>query len=77
MGLRRSRGLTRNSASRLNTVKSRFDLLSERQTTRLSHHSNIELEQAILQYIAIHNAKSPLYPCSYSKHKDYIVDNSV
>jgi transposase len=48
---------TPTSASWLNMVERWFALLSEKQIKRGTHRSTIQLEQAIREYLAIHNDK--------------------
>lgn len=64
---------TPTSASWLNMVERWFGLLSEKQIKRGTHRSTIELEQAIRQYLAIHN-ESPK-PFVWTKTADDILDS--
>lgn len=62
---------TPTSASWLNMVERWFGLLSEKQIKRGTHRSTIELEQAIRQYLAIHNEKP--HPFVWTKTADDIL----
>jgi len=62
---------TPTSASWLNMVERWFGLLSEKQIKRGTHRSTIELEQAIRQYLAIHNQKP--HPFVWTKTADEIL----
>jgi len=64
---------TPTSASWLNMVERWFGLLSEKQIKRGSHRSTVELEQAIRQYLAIHN-QSPK-PFVWTKTADEILES--
>lgn len=64
---------TPTSASWLNMVERWFGLLSEKQIKRGTHRSTVELEQAIRQYLAIHN-ESPK-PFVWTKTADDILEN--
>jgi hypothetical protein len=50
-----------------------FGLLNEKQIKRGTHRSTVELEQAIRQYLAIHN-KSPK-PFVWTKTADDILES--
>jgi transposase len=62
---------TPTSSSWLNMVERWFGLLSEKQIKRGTHRSTMQLEQAIRQYVAIHN-KSPK-PFIWTKSADDIL----
>ena len=62
---------TPTSASWLNMVERWFGLLNEKQIKRGTHRSMVELEQAIRQYLAIHN-ESPR-PFVWTKTADDIL----
>jgi transposase len=62
---------TPTSASWLNMVERWFGLLSEKQIKRGTHRSTIELEQAIREYLAIHNEKP--HPFVWTKTADEIL----
>lgn len=64
---------TPTSASWLNMVERWFGLLSEKQIKRGTHRSTIELEQAIRQYLAIHN-ETP-QPFVWTKTADEIFES--
>jgi transposase len=64
---------TPTSASWLNMVERWFGLLSEKQIKRGTHRSTVELEQAIRQYLAIHN-DSPT-PFVWTKTADDILQS--
>ena len=62
---------TPTSASWLNMVERWFGLLSEKQIKRGTHRSTFELEQAIREYLAIHNEKP--HPFVWTKTADEIL----
>ena len=62
---------TPTSSSWLNMVERWFGLLSEKQIKRGTHRSTMQLEQAIRQYVVIHN-KSPK-PFIWTKSADDIL----
>jgi transposase len=62
---------TPTSASWLNMVERWFGLLSEKQIKRGTHRSTVQLEQAIRQYLAIHNEKPQ--PFVWTKTADDIL----
>jgi transposase len=62
---------TPTSASWLSMVERWFGLLSEKQIKRGTHRSTIELEQAIRNYLAIHNEKPQ--PFVWTKTADDIL----
>lgn len=62
---------TPTSASWLNMVERWFGLLSEKQIKRGTHRSTIALEQAIREYLAIHNEKPQ--PFVWTKTADDIL----
>ena len=64
---------TPTSASWLNMVERWFGQLSEKQIKRGTHRSTVQLEQAIRQYLAIHN-ESP-QPFVWTKTADEILES--
>ena len=64
---------TPTSASWLNLVERWFSLLTERQLRRGVHRSTRELEQAIKEFLAVHNADPK--PFIWTKTADQILDS--
>ena len=64
---------TPTSASWLNQVERWFATLSQRQIKRGTHRSTVQLENAIRQYLAIHNEHPA--PFAWSKSADDIFDS--
>jgi len=64
---------TPTSSSWLNQVERWFATLSQRQIKRGTHRSTVQLENAIRQYLAIHNQQPK--PFVWSKSADEILDS--
>jgi transposase len=64
---------TPTSASWLNLVERWFSLLTERQLRRGAHRSTRDLEQAIKDFVAVHNAAPK--PFVWTKTADQILDS--
>jgi transposase len=64
---------TPTSSSWLNQVERWFATLSQRQIKRGTHRSTVQLENAIRQYLALHNQQPK--PFVWSKSADEILDS--